>query len=254
MRYFNHFRYWRTFKRFQFFRKCRGAGHTSQLKGLGRLPRDRFRTNVFKKVKNVRLLFPLSVKAIKKFNVAFQKLKSYRRYIRRRYKKKILSQFKYTKRNKIFSVRSLVRELAIRYRYFIRKGEFSYYLQRYLNHVSNIEAVLSQDYALNSAEKLVGLRVMLENSIAGLPVNNYREMFYYLTLRKKKNNFYLTLLDTLGGVVLHFSSGRFLLHSGDGKRNKKSRSSFRHMIDFVKKFATFLLKKQIYSLICKHYE
>lgn len=77
---------------------------------------------------------------------------------------------------------------------------------------------------------------------------SFRYMYYCLMMRKKKNNYYFTVIDRLGGVVLHYSSGQFLLTAGDGKRNKKNRTSFKHLVDFIKKFTILLRKKKIFTI------
>lgn len=57
-----------------------------------------------------------------------------------------------------------------------------------------------------------------------------------LFLRRKKNNFYMTLTTGSGAVVFSLSSGSYLLKINEGKRNKKLRASFRHFQEFLKKF------------------
>lgn len=48
--------------------------------------------------------------------------------------------------------------------------------------------------------------------------------FYYLRFKKKKNNYYLTVFNSIGEVIQHVSSGQFSKEAFN-KRNKKLRSS-----------------------------
>lgn len=71
-----------------------------------------------------------------------------------------------------------------------------------------------------------------------------------LFVKKKKNNFYLTVTNGLGEVKLFFSSGSYLIRSNQHqrRRNKKLRASFRHFNDVLKIFANKLKKKKIFFI------
>lgn len=82
-------------------------------------------------------------------------------------------------------------------------------------------------------------------------ISNKRDMrskYFCLIMRKKKNNYYLTVINGVGHTKLFISSGSFLLRFGDKKRNKKLRSSFRYFIEVLKYFANKLKQKRIFKI------
>lgn len=72
--------------------------------------------------------------------------------------------------------------------------------------------------------------------------------YFCLFVKKKKNNFYLTVTNGLGEVKLFFSSGSYLIRSNEGRRNKKLRASFRHFVEVLKIFANKLKRKKIFFI------
>jgi len=73
--------------------------------------------------------------------------------------------------------------------------------------------------------------------------NFYHEV-YYVFFKRKKNNFYLTLTNGLGGVLLYNSSGRFL----KSRRNKKIRGSLLNLPGLASVFIRRVLRKKISTI------
>lgn len=76
----------------------------------------------------------------------------------------------------------------------------------------------------------------------------YLRSYYCLFMRRKKNNFYLTVTNGLGEVKFFLSSGAYLRRSRERRRNKKARASFRHLNEFLRIVANRLKRKKIFSI------
>lgn len=64
-------------------------------------------------------------------------------------------------------------------------------------------------------------------------------------MRKKQNNYYLTVTDGLGQTKFFISSGSYLLKINEKKRNKKLRRSFRYFVEVLKHFVQKLKKNRV---------
>lgn len=78
---------------------------------------------------------------------------------------------------------------------------------------------------------------------------SYRKLLlsncYFLSFKKKKNNFYFTVINQSGEVIYNISSGRFAKNNYNKKRNKKLRSSFFSFSSIIKFICLNLKKKKI---------
>lgn len=133
-----------------------------------------------------------------------------------------------------------------------------YYIPRRLSRVSSQSLLLrrikrarlvSRDFNIFSGFSFSGLR---RGAIRGFFTSPkflfYLRSYFCLFVKRKKNNFYLTVTNGLGEVKLFFSSGSYLIRLNDGRRNKKLRASFRHFVEVLKVFANKLKRKKIFSI------
>jgi hypothetical protein len=75
----------------------------------------------------------------------------------------------------------------------------------------------------------------------------YASNEYYLTLKKKLNNYHLTVVDRLGHTQITYSAGRFLKKFST-KRNKKIRGSYYTLPQVIAQMCIMLKKKKIFFI------
>jgi len=97
---------------------------------------------------------------------------------------------------------------------------------------------------VGSINKLIPKKVLYRRRRDGDLKLNY----FCLSMRKKKNNYYLTLSDGIGNIKFFISSGSFLLNYGEKKRNKKLRSSFRYFMEAFRFFTNKLKQKGVFRI------
>lgn len=78
-------------------------------------------------------------------------------------------------------------------------------------------------------------------------LKNIKRPIYFLKFKKKRNNFYFTVYNTLGEVIYYLSSGR-LTYYLFRRKNKKLRSSLFNLQVFVKFMCRALRKKKIFKI------
>lgn len=69
--------------------------------------------------------------------------------------------------------------------------------------------------------------------------------YYCLTMKKKRSNYYLTLINGYGMVVFYLSSGAFLKKVHERKRNRKLRSKYIYYDEFQELFIKKLRRRKI---------
>lgn len=177
---------------------------------------------------------------------------SWKKYLRklkwvRKKKFNARQQISYYKRKVFIRKRFVVRRVLLgSFRYLVRRGSKYYSFLKFSSRLENLQSI----YGLKS--NYAGLKHLLD-VIRSHSQKNYLSTFFgqehfCLTLRRKKNNFYMTLIMGNGNVVFSLSSGRYLLQINEKKRNKKLRGSFKHFQEFLKKFTVQLRSRGVFNI------
>lgn len=125
--------------------------------------------------------------------------------------------------------------------YFMRKlslkfiiGSYLYRLKKFGARMKNLRNLMLKAGAVNRL-----LRARVKNK----KFRNQKRKGIRLYFKRVRNNFHVTVTNNCGGVLLHFSSGAYLINSIEKKRNKKLRASYRHFENFLK-FIVICLKRR----------
>ncbi len=82
-----------------------------------------------------------------------------------------------------------------------------------------------------------GLFALVQKATSIHLVNQSKKKISCLKLLRKRSNFYLTIINGLGEVLLTQSMGEYLMSLKEEKRNRRIRASLRYFVEFFKKFA-----------------